>query len=49
MIAFAIRIRFPKAGMPISVFSKLTSKSRRTSPVISCSKEKDSLGNGIQG
>jgi hypothetical protein len=35
--AFAMRTRLPNATIPISVFSRLASSSRRTSPVISCS------------
>jgi len=37
VMALAIRFRFPKATMPISVLSNSRSNSRRTSPVISCS------------
>lgn len=37
VIALAMRTRLPYAMMPISVLRRLTSSSRRTSPVISCS------------
>ncbi|TFY75040.1 hypothetical protein EWM64_g8971 [Hericium alpestre] len=37
VIAFAMRMRFPNARMPSSVLRRLTSSSRSTSPVISCS------------
>ena len=36
-MAFAMRMRLPKAMTPISLLRRLTSSSRRTSPVISCS------------
>ncbi len=38
LIALAIRIRFPKAGISSSL-SRLTSSSNSTSPVISCSEK----------
>ena len=37
VMAFAIRMRLPNAMIPISLLRRLTSSSRRTSPVISCS------------
>jgi len=43
VIAFAMRMRFPNAIMPISVFKRLISSSSRTSPVISCSVQHDTF------
>ena len=37
VMAFAIRMRLPNAMIPISLLRRLTSSSKRTSPVISCS------------